>query len=189
MSFSFNIKFIHIFFLLSFFLSLTSSTFAQTSSSTIRMEFDDNLLTLSAKNADIKNILVRLNEKTGISVRFQKSLDKKITIELSGLTLSKALPRLLKDLNHAVIYSVSRKNRTTVSGVFVFKKSKNTRNSSQARNREKQITNQIRQYEKRIESEKKKLSKVNENSSQGQRYLRRIRSYENKIENLKRQIQ
>ncbi|MEA1947700.1 MAG: hypothetical protein U9N83_10425 [Thermodesulfobacteriota bacterium] len=147
------------------------------------------MLTISAQDADLKNVLLKLADKTGIYVRFPNSLKKQITIRISGLSLNEALSRILKGMNYAVIYSGSRKNRSIVSEVLVYNNSKRSRISSRAKLRERQLSHRIRYYERRLESMKKKLSKVNKNSRQGKRYLRQIRSYENTLENLKKKIQ
>jgi predicted RNase H-like nuclease (RuvC/YqgF family) len=145
-----------------------------------------------AENADLKQVLLKLEDKTGIDVTFPNSLEKKITARMSGISLSEALPRLLGGVNYAIIHSGSKKTRTVVSEVFVFKKSKRSRTPFQAgalRSSERQIANRIRNYERRIKSLKKNLSKVDQNSSRGKRYLRQIRSYEHTIEKLKRRLQ
>ena len=181
-----------LFIFLVYYTSINSLTYAQSSNPKLRIDYKNNLLTIFAENADLKNVLLKLEDKTGIDVSFPNSLEKQITTRMSGISLSEALPRLLSGVNYAIIHSGSRKNRTVVSEVFVFKKSERSGISSQAgvlRGSEKQIANIIRNYERRIESVKKNLSKVDQNSSQGKRYLRRIRSYENTIEKLKRKIQ
>ena len=152
------------------------------------MEYDNNLLTLSAQKADLKNVLLKLSNQTGIYVRFPKSLKKQITTEISGVSLSDALSKILKGMNHVIIYSGSRKNRLVVSEVFVYMKSKGHETSSQSKPREKQILARIKSYEKRLEFLNQKLSQIDKNSRQGKRYFRRIRSYKNIIENLKRKI-
>jgi predicted RNase H-like nuclease (RuvC/YqgF family) len=143
------------------------------------------LINISAQNADLKNVLLELANKTGISVKFSNSLEKRITIKISGYSLNEALSRVLKGLNHVIIYSGSRKNRNIVSEVLVYKMLKRSRIS---RPHEKQITKRIKLYERRLESLKKKLSQVGKSSRQGKLYLRQIRSYENIIEKYKRKI-
>ena len=181
-------KFLQLFIFLIYFTFATSWAYAQTFNPNLRIEYKNNLLTISAENADLKNVLFKLADKTGISVRFPHSLKKQITIKMSGLSLDEALSRVLKGLNHAIIYSGSRKNRTVISEVLIYNKSKRSRISSRARPREKQIASRIRYYERRLRSLKKKLSQFDENSRQGKRYIRQIRSYENIIENFKRKI-
>jgi hypothetical protein len=40
------------------------------------MEYNKNLITISAQNADLKNVLLKLAKKTNIIVRFSDSLEK-----------------------------------------------------------------------------------------------------------------
>jgi predicted RNase H-like nuclease (RuvC/YqgF family) len=169
-----------------YFTSVNSSIYAQASNIKFRIDYKNNLLTVSAQDADLKNILLKISDKTGVYVRFPCSLKKQITIRISGLSLEETMSKLLKGINYALVYSGSRKNRAVVSEVFVFKKLERSRISSRARVRERQLSHRIRYYERRLESLKKKLSKVNKNSRQGKSYLRQIRSYENTLENLKK---
>jgi predicted RNase H-like nuclease (RuvC/YqgF family) len=169
-----------------YFTSVNSSIYAQASNIKFRIDYKNNLLTISAQDADLKNVLLRLADKTGVYVRFPGSLKKQITIKISGLSLEETLSRLLKGINYALVYSGSRKNRAIVSEVFVFKKLERSRISSRTRVRERQLSHRIRYYERRLESLRKKLSKVNKNTRQGKSYLRQIKSYEKTLENLKK---
>jgi len=182
-------KFLQLFIFLIYFTSVNSSIYAQASNIKFRIDYKNNLLTISAQDADLKNVLLRLADKTGVYVRFPSSLKKQITIRISGLSLEETMSKLLKGINYALVYSGSRKNRAIVSEVFVFKKLERSRISSRTRVRERQLSHRIRYYERRLESLKKKLSKVNKNTRHGKSYLRQIRSYENTLENLKKKIQ
>jgi predicted RNase H-like nuclease (RuvC/YqgF family) len=182
-------KFLQLFIFLIYFTSVNSSIYAQASNIKFRIDYKNNLLTVSAQHADLKNILLKIADKTGVSVRFPSSLKKQITIRISGLSLEETLSRLLKGINYALVYSGSRKKRAIVSEVFVFKKLERSRISRRTRVRERQLSHRIRNYESRLKSLKKKLSKVNKNTRQGKSYLRQIRSYEKTLENLKKKIQ
>jgi len=181
-------KFIQLFIITMYLTSVISFSDAQTFNPNIHIDYKDNLLTLSVQKADIKNVLLKLSEKTNIYVVFPNSLKKQITTKISGVSLSQALSKILKGMNHAIIYSGSRKNRASVSKVFVYMKSKRSGISRGSIPREKQISARIKSYERRLESLNKKLSRLDKNSRIGKRYLRQIRSYQNVIENLKRKI-
>jgi predicted RNase H-like nuclease (RuvC/YqgF family) len=84
-----------------------------------------------------------------------------------------------------MVYSGVKKNQTVVSELHVYKK---TKKSKRAGGHERRILNQIKAYERRIESYKQKLSKADVNSRQGKRYLTRIKNYEKRIEKLHRQL-
>jgi predicted RNase H-like nuclease (RuvC/YqgF family) len=161
---------------------------AQTINPNLNIEYKNNLLTLSAQKAELKNVLLNLSNKIGIHVRFPKSLEKQITIKMSGVTLREALSKILKGINHVIIYSGSKKNRAMVSEVYVYMNSKKSIIPSRSASHQKSIAARIRSYERRLKSLNEKLSKFDKNSRQGKRYLRQIRSYENIIENLKRKI-
>jgi len=178
-----------IFFL--FFLSLlplhpmhTFSYADEFSSKNYKLTFEKNLISLSASKADLKSILIDIAEKTDIFIQYPASLDKEITIKINKITLKKALQRLLKDFNYSIIY-IGSKKQAVISDVYILQKKKTSPriNSNAAR-----ITDRIKSYEKRIESLKNSLSKVDESSARGKSYLNQIRSYEKNIENLKRQL-
>ena len=173
--------------LLIFMVHLTTANsllHAQSPDQKLRITYNHNLLTISAEDVDLQNVLLKLADKTNIYVRFPASLKKKITIIKKGISLRDALKRLLKGFNYAVIYSGRDKNQTSVSKVFVFKESKKSR---QQRANEARIANRIRGYEKQIESLKRNLSRIDENSRQAKIYQRNITILEKRIERLERQ--
>jgi hypothetical protein len=161
------------------------------------------LITISAQNADLKNVLLKLADKTNIIVRVPNSLKKQITIKLSENSLDEALSRILRNMNYAIIYSGVKNNRTVVSEVLVYNKSESSKISNRSISREKNINDRIKKprdenidrsrliksLERRLKNLNKKWSLGNISNSQRERYLKQIRAYENKIEKLKREIQ
>lgn len=174
-----------IIFLIQPVLKCSDSYASDFSSKNYKLNFQNNLLSISAENADLKNILTDIAKTKGISIRYPDSMDKKITIKISESTLREALERLLKDFNYSIVYSNSKK-RDNISDVYIFKLNKETAQMSE---NEKRITNSIKSYERRIESLKNSLSRVGENSTRGRSYRNRIESYERRIETLKRQLE
>ena len=179
----------YIFFLFFLFLLPTHSSYNfsyadDISSGNYQLTYEKNRISISASKADLKSILTDIEEKTDISIRYPTSLDKKITIKINKSSLKKALQRLLKDFNYSIVYTGSKK-QAVISDVYIIKKkiSSPRTNSNEAR-----ITNRIRTYERRIETLKKSLSGVDEDSARGKRYSTQIKSYEKNIENLKRQL-
>lgn len=162
-----------------------NSLYAQSPSSKFQLNFKNNLLTISAKNADLKNVLIKLADKTNISIGYPDSLEKKVTLNKNRIPLREALQRLLKGLNYAIIYSGSKRNKAVISDVFIFKKSKKT---ARLRVNERRITNRIKSYERQLELLKKRLSTVEENSRRAKNYTRRINLIEKNIERLRRQL-
>jgi predicted RNase H-like nuclease (RuvC/YqgF family) len=151
----------------------------------LNIGYHDNLFTVSAKDVDLKKVLSQIADKTNTFVWFPDSLEKKITIELTGTSLSGALKRLLKGINHVIIYSGPSEKKAAISEIYILPKAKRTRRVKGSAIR---ITNRIRGYERRIESLKKRLSKIDENSRRGKSYLKQIRRLENNIEGLSRQL-
>jgi hypothetical protein len=184
-------KLLQLFIVIIYFTFVISLSSAQTFKQNLRIEYNKNLITISAQNADLKNVLLKLAKKTNIMVRFPDSLEKKITIKLSKQSLNEALSRILKGLNHAIIYSASKKNRTVVSEVLVYNKSKSYKVSNRSKPRGRKINRSrlLKSLERRLKNLNKKYSLGNISSSQRERYLKQIRAYENKIEELKREIE
>jgi hypothetical protein len=184
-------KLLQLFIVIIYFTFVISLSSAQTFKQNLRIEYNKNLITISAQNADLKNVLLKLAKKTNIMVRFPDSLEKKITIKLSKQSLNEALSRILKGLNHAIIYSASKKNRTVVSEVLVYNKSESYKVSNRSKPRGRKINRSrlLKSLERRLKNLNKKYSLGNISSSQRERYLKQIRAYENKIEELKREIE
>ena len=182
-------EFLQLFIFVMYVTCVTSFSDAQTFNSNLHIDYKNNLLTITAQRADLKNVLLELSDKTGIYVGYPSSLNKQITTELSRVPLDKALAKILKGTNHVIVYSGSGKNRASVSKVYVYRKSESSRISGSSMPREDLITGRIRSYENRIKLLNKKLSRMDKNSRLGKRYLRQVRSYEKIIENLKGRIQ
>jgi hypothetical protein len=185
-----------------YFTSVISLAYAQTSNPNFRLEYEDNLITILAQNADLKNVLLKLANETNIIVRFPNSLKKQITIKLSKHPLNEVLSRILKGLDHAIIYSASKKDRTVVAKVIVYNKSEESKILNRSNPRDKDINDRIKEplkkinrsrllksLERRLKNLNEKWSLGNISSSQRERYLKQIRAYEDEIEKLKREIQ
>jgi hypothetical protein len=133
------------------------------------------------EDADLQNVLLKLADKTNIVIKFPVSIKKKITFTEKGIILRDALKRLLKGLNYAIIFSGRDKNQTSISKVLVFKKSR------QQKTNEARIANRVKAYERQIDSLKRNLLKIDENSRRGRSYQRRIMVLEKRIERLNEQ--
>ena len=198
-----KIKFLHIYIYIILFTSVISLSYAQTSNPNLRLIYKNNLITISAQNAHLKNVLLELADKTNIIIRVPNSLKKRITITLSENSLDEALSRILRDMNYAIIYSGEKNNRTVISEVLIYNESESSEVSSRSEYSNRNINNSIQKprgkkidrsrliksLERRLENLNKKLSLGNISSSQRERYLKQIRAYENKIEQLKREIE
>jgi hypothetical protein len=160
---------------------------AQTTDRNLRISFRNNLLTISAEEADLKNVLLEVAEKTKIFISLPNSLEQKITTELTETPLPGALDRLLKGLNYAIIYSGAGTREAAIEEVFVLSKPQRSRRPS-PRGNVRRITNRIKVYERQIESLKRHLSNIDQNSRRGKQYSRRIRSLEKNIERLEAKL-
>ena len=167
---------------------VSSLSTAQTFNPNLHIDYKNNLLTLTAEKADLKNVLMELSDITGIYVKYPSSLQKQITTKLSRVPLGEALAKILKGTNHAIIYSGEGKKGAVVLKVFVYKESTRSRISVPSMPRDELVAGRIRSYENRIKLLNKKLSGMDKNSRLGKRYLRQKRSYEKIIENLKNRI-
>lgn len=161
------------------------------SGSTLRIDYQDHALSVSTKDVDLKTLLLRLNKEVGISVWFPKTLNRKLTIKLSGVSVERALKAILKGLSYATIYSRSGKNaKARISEVHVYKGSKrrtpmrNAVGNSYRHRIERRIDN----YEKRLKSAQDRLDRAESGSASERRYKRRIRSYKRIISRLRQQI-
>jgi len=198
-----KIKFLHLYIYIISFTSVISLSYAQTSDPNLRIIYKNNLVTISAQNADLKNVLLELADKTNIIVRVPNSLKKQITIKLSENSLDEALSRILRDMDYAIIYSGVKNNRTVISEVLVYNNSDSSKISNRSESRDENINDRItkprekhidrsrllKSLERRLNNLNQKLSLGNISSSQRERYLKQIRAYENEIEKLKSEIQ
>lgn len=184
------------------FLLLTTTNaplYAESTNQNIRIRYKENVLSIWAKDADLKKVLFELSDETNINIRLPLSLDKKITINRSGISLSEGLADILKHLNYAILYSGTKNNKPLISKIIVFPKSKisttSTGGERQRASSEKQSTDskakldkRLKLYERQIKSLKERLSKVDENSRRGKSYLRKIKRVEELIEKLESQL-
>jgi predicted RNase H-like nuclease (RuvC/YqgF family) len=180
-------KLFTVFLLFAFCGSLTSLTQAQDNGSKYRIGYDDGLLTISAKKANLKRILTHVANEADILVKFPHNLSRQITIKLSSVPLKKALRRLLRGENYAFVYEGS-----DISEVYVVPKSSarsGSRNYSRPRQREDRIRASIARYEKRLETLKDRMAQVNETSRRGKAIMRQIRSTEKTIERLHKSLE
>ncbi len=174
-------RLINVFLLFAFCTFLTSLTYAQDNSSKYRIRYDDGLLTLSLKKAMLKSVLTRIADETGIVIKFPHNLSGQITINLSSVSLKKALRQLLRDKSYAFIYKDS-----DISEVYVVPRS---RNDTRSRQRENRIRTSIGRYERRLKTLRNQMAQVDESSHRGKVLMRSIRSTEKTIERLHKRLE
>ena len=171
----------------------SSSLYAESTNPNILISYKENVLSIRANDADLKKVLFELADETNINIQLPLSLDKKITINRSEISLNEGLEDILKDLNYVILYSGLKNNKPLITKVIVFPMSKistsltageiqQANSEKQSTNREEQSANRIKFYERQIESFKKKLSRIDENSRRGKQYSKQIKRLEKLIE-------
>ena len=194
-------------FLILLLTSANSSLYAESTNQNILITYKENVLSIRAKDADLKKVLFELADETNIDIQLPLSLDKKITINRSGISLNEGLKDILKDLNYIILYSGIEDNNVLISKVIIFQKSNtsttlpdgkiqqtnsdipSTENEEPSANREgssvtreDSLAARIKFYERQIESLKQRLTKIDENSRLGRKYSRQIKRFEKLIE-------
>lgn len=179
--------------LFAFFVSITTLSHAQSSEQSFRIDYDNGLLTLSAEKADLTRLLTQIAQRAGIHVRFPKNLTRQITITLSDVSLKKALRRLLKGENYALLYSAPGKHKSSaISEVYILPKSTGrtiSRQYQRPKGRDEVIRASIARYEKRLETLKSRMTTVDEESRRGRLIGNQIRSTEKTIERLRKSLE
>ena len=177
------------------FLSLpeTGRLFAQSTPQRLQIKYRDQLLSVSARNIDIKDFFAGLAEKAHITIEFPASLDKKITLNREDVSLRGFLSNFLRNMNHVIIYSGSDPENSKISEVHIYPKSTPSRStlssiSPSYTGHQGQIRRRIDSYKKVVERLRSSLSSFGENSSRGKVYLERIHRYEDRIKKLENQL-
>ena len=194
-------------FLILLLTSANSSLYAERTNQNILITYKENVLSIRAKDADLKKVLFELADETNIDIQLPLSLDKKITINRSGISLNEGLKDILKDLNYIILYSGIEDNNVLISKVIIFQKSNtsttlpdgkiqqtnseipSTKNEEPSATREgssvtreDSLAARIKFYERQIESLKQRLTKIDENSRLGRKYSSQIKRFEKLIE-------
>ena len=161
------------------------SLYAQDYSSDLQISYENNRLNISARDVEIKRILLRLAEITDIYIRFPASIKKQVTIHKSGISLKTALRSILRGFNHAIVYRRidNAQTQTAIAKVYVYSKSKTNR---QTTIRQRRTANRIKSYERQINSLRTRLSRMDANSSRAESYSKRIELLQKRIDGLRR---
>lgn len=157
---------------------------AQVSAQDFRIRQRDGRFSISATDASLNNVLLNLADTAGITVRMSKAVDRRVTIEQAGLSLKALLERLLKGLNHVIIYSGKSRQEATIAKVLVLSRARPKAPLSAAG---KRLSSRIKSYERQVDSLKRALARHDASSRQGKRYLQRIKALERSIRRLQQQ--
>ena len=142
------------------------------------------MISLSADKTDIKTILWGISKEANIFIKFPKALQKQITMKLSNVSVKNALKRLLSGQDYAIIYSASKKNnRDSISKVYVLPEKWGPKKPAGPQVRSRQ-SNVIRNYNRRLDALRNRLTKVSRGSAAERRILRQIQSIEKTVDRL-----
>jgi hypothetical protein len=180
-------KLFKIFLLFTFCGFLTSLTHAQNNGSKYRIDYDKGLLTIFARKANLKRILSRVADEADILIKFPQDLSKRITIKFSSVPIRKALRRLLRGENYAFVYEGG-----DISEVYVVPESSarsRSRNYGGPQQMEGRIRASIGRYEKRLDTLKNRMARVDKSSRRGKIIMGQIRSTEKAIERLHKRLE
>jgi hypothetical protein len=93
----------------------------------LQIVFDQGLLSVSLKNADLEEVLKEISRQTEVKIEFTPPLKKRLTIEFVDLPLKQGLRRLLKNQNHFMYLekkdTTDKKTRYILSRVVLLGKS------------------------------------------------------------------
>lgn len=146
----------------------------------LQINYQNNMLSVVARNADLKRILLKIADKTGIYVKFPRDLNTDITLSRSGASLKAVLKNILKGWNYAIVYSGPNRKEAEIAEVLIFSKKQPTSVSrAQARN-----ATRIKNYQRQIDTIRQRMTRVDPDSSRGKNYSRQIQRLEKIIERL-----
>ncbi len=104
------------------FILILSLPSVQGQDEKLRIAYDDaGFLSVALENADLQEVLTALAEKTGISVKSPENLQKSITVQFDRISLEEGLHRILRDIDHVLIFAPANEKGEAeiVSGVFI----------------------------------------------------------------------
>ncbi len=156
----------------------------QPSGQELQLRYSQQSLQISARNADLKQVLAQLASIADITVVYPTALEKRITLNRRGISIRDALDAMLIGINHIIFYSGPDPEAAHVTKVEIFGKKAAAQPSSA---RQKQLARRIASYRRQISSLQKRLSTIDADSNRGRRYTNRIRRLEQTVERLKRQ--
>jgi hypothetical protein len=77
-------------------------------------------LTVKAEDADLEGVLALVSRKTGVWVRIDPSIEKRITINLNDIPLESVLLQLSRGLSHSMFYeSLDKGNSLRLVGIEI----------------------------------------------------------------------
>jgi hypothetical protein len=96
--------------------------------SNMQIVFEEDLLSVSLKDAELKEILKEISRQRNITVSSEGTIKGKVTLKFVKLPLEQGLKRILKNHNYSFSYSKTRnkpekETRYVLTGIFLLEKS------------------------------------------------------------------
>ncbi len=89
---------------LSFFLTLPLTSF-EAEGEPFHVVYDSGFLSVAVEKADLQEVLAVIAEKADIWINAPENLKKPVTVEFDRVPLEEALHRVLRDVNHVLVFS------------------------------------------------------------------------------------
>ena len=91
-------------------VALVLGYFSVTASAAINVAYDQrqNTLSLSAENDPVKEVIEKIARAANCKLKIKVSIDDSITVNFDNAPVSRVLSRVLKNLNHVVLYDGDR---------------------------------------------------------------------------------
>jgi HEAT repeat protein len=86
----------------------------------IKVEWNKGLLSVSAENAELSQVLREVARQTGIRIRGSQDVGQRVSIHLSEVSLEKGLKALLDGVGYAVLGDISSPEKARSAQVVVF---------------------------------------------------------------------
>jgi hypothetical protein len=183
----------------------------------LNVTYDQGLLSVSLEKAELDEVLEIIGERTGISIQSPEDLNKSITISFEKLPLEEGLYRILRDIDHVLIFSPSdqKTGKETVSGVYIPSGKITGKGASRTRSvpqrtksdeeaeedlEEEEILGGVREYgeeedavleryERELDRLEQQMEMVEEDSPQGKAIMSRIQRLQTQIERRLEQLE
>lgn len=111
-------KYIHIFFLSWLVISChVWPGIAQASFMSLNVK--DSLIQLKAEDTPLIDVLKAISEKTGLSIKFDNTMEERISCEFKGISLESVIRQLLNKRSYALAYRTTENNRFVPSELWI----------------------------------------------------------------------
>ncbi|HSO19645.1 MAG TPA: hypothetical protein VLT88_09320 [Desulfosarcina sp.] len=158
---------------------------AQPAGHRLKMHYEDRSLRIEAHNANLKAVLRELAATAGITIEYPAALERKVSLNRRGISVSEALKAMLKGISYVVYYSGADSRHAGVTRVQILGRA-GPRHSPSGPTA--QLSRRIEAHRRQIAALRRRLSTLDPGSTRGRRYAGRISRLEKSIERLERQM-